>query len=92
MSWSISYIGKPSAVAKALDAYMADAQPSQSKDEYDAAKPHLLALVNENVGQNMVTISANGHATFTDVDGVKTKTYGYCTVSLSALSGNLVLD
>jgi hypothetical protein len=47
MSWSIALIGKPDNVAKALDA-ASDQLSGQSKIEYDAAKPHLIALVNQN--------------------------------------------
>jgi hypothetical protein len=47
MSWSFSCIGKPAAVAAALDEFSAT-QNGQSKLEFDAAAPHLKALVSEN--------------------------------------------
>jgi hypothetical protein len=47
MSWSVSFVGKPEKVAEALEAHSANCT-GQSKVEYDAAKPHLVALVREN--------------------------------------------
>lgn len=90
MSWSVSFIGTPTAVAKALDSYADSWSAGQSKDEYDAAKPHIIALVQENVGGvgRVVQVTASGHATITD--GVKT--YGTCTASVTGLSGTLVTD
>lgn len=47
MSWSVSLIGKPANVVKALEAESAKFT-DQSKVEYDAALPHLVGLVQQN--------------------------------------------
>ena len=47
MSWSLSCIGKPEKVAEAIEKY-GEQLGGQCKIEFDAAKPHLLALVKEN--------------------------------------------
>jgi hypothetical protein len=47
MSWSVSFIGKPEKVAEALEKHSASLT-GQSKIEFDEAKPHLVALVNNN--------------------------------------------
>jgi hypothetical protein len=47
MSWSVSMIGKSAAVVAALEATSAKLE-GQSKLEFDAALPSLIALVSEN--------------------------------------------
>lgn len=47
MSWSITLIGHPENVAAALTA-QSEKMEGQSKVEYDAAVPHLVALVQNN--------------------------------------------
>lgn len=47
MSWSVSLLGTPTAVAAALDA-QSGSLSGASKDEFDAALPHLKALVLQN--------------------------------------------
>jgi hypothetical protein len=47
MSWSFSCIGKPAAVAAALESH-GNTLSGQSRVEFDAARPHLVALVREN--------------------------------------------
>lgn len=62
MSWSITFIGKPENVAKALEEQSAKLE-GQSKVEYDSALPHFVALVKENFGDTppMIKINASGH-------------------------------
>lgn len=62
MSWSITFIGKPENVAKALQDQSAKLE-GQSKVEYDGALPHFIGLINENFGDNppMLKINASGH-------------------------------
>ena len=62
-------MGKPEAVAKALEEESAKLT-GQSKDEYDAALPHLAALVRENFvkagsgyGEPVIEFSASGSGT-----------------------------
>jgi hypothetical protein len=47
MSWSISLLGRPPKVVKAIEAE-SERLSGQSKIEFDAAKPHLIGLVMEN--------------------------------------------
>jgi alpha-galactosidase len=63
MSWSITLIGKPENVAKALEAH-SEKLNGLSKVEYDDALPHLIGLVKQNFGtSNLVKIDASGHGT-----------------------------
>lgn len=88
MSWSVTIIGNPDRVVEQLSAY-SEQLSGQSKIEYDEARPHLQALVIQNVGENIiVNLSASGHATF---DSESKKTNGNCCVSLSAFYGKLAL-
>jgi hypothetical protein len=59
MSWSINKTGTPEEVVKAIEEH-SNTISDQSKEEFDAALPHLIALVKENVGGS-VDISASGH-------------------------------
>lgn len=63
MSWSVGFMGKPENVAKALEDYVAKMTDGQTKIEYEAALPHMVALVKENFGDDtaVVRIEANGH-------------------------------
>jgi len=89
MSWSISVIGVPEKVNAKLDEYSATLNGA-SKEEFDAAKPHLQALIAENVGSSVVVeLSASGHASFADGQSVpggepvyRRKVQGTCLVSL----------
>jgi predicted ATPase len=72
MSWSINFIGSPENVSKALELNSANLT-GQSKSEYDAALPHLKALVEQNVNNNYpitVRIDANGHGDTTGNNSV----------------------
>lgn len=59
MSWSIYKSGTVEEVVNALEE-QSKTLSDQSKEEYDAALPHLVALVKENVGVN-INLSAYGH-------------------------------
>lgn len=87
MSWSIAFIGKPENVAKALEDNSAKLS-GQSKTEFDAALPHLVALVKENFGQNSPTlkIAASGSGYSTGGEQVQRN----CTVSIESLYGTIV--
>lgn len=80
MSWSISVIGKPEAIKRAL-ARQSGTLSGQSKEEFDAAKPALETLLDQNVENGVVQLDANGHASFTDGK----KTYATCSASLKTL-------
>lgn len=77
MSFSISTRGTPEAVKAAIQAE-SDRLTEQSKAEFDAIKPALETLVDQQVGNGLVDLQANGHATFTDGQ----KTYGNVSVSV----------
>ncbi len=87
MSWSVTFIGKPENVSKALNA-QSEQLSGYSKEEFDAALPHLDGLVMQNFrvddqyGPLMVKITASG-------SGQK-DTYGYCVCSIETMSGLLV--
>ena len=78
MSWSVNFIGSPENVSKALDANSANLT-GQSKVEYDAALPHIKALVEQNVNNNYpicIKVDANGHGDTTGNNNVNV-TIGY---------------
>lgn len=80
MSWSINLIGKSENIKKELEAY-GKILTGASKEEYDAALPHLNGLLSLNVNETVLEFSANGHA------------YGNnsnCNCSVKPLSGKLV--
>lgn len=86
MSWSITFIGKPENVSKALNEHSGKID-GQSKIEYDEALPHLDALVNQNFNSNeqyppVIKIVASGHG--------QKDSYGYCTCSIESMAGVLV--
>lgn len=70
MSWSFSAIGTPEKIASALDVESTK-MSGQSKLEFDAAKPHLQALLRENfapedMGARIVNFAASGSGSATD--------------------------
>lgn len=60
MSWSFNSTGTPETVEQELDTQNTGLT-GFSKEEWDAAKPHLLGLVRRNIG-GTISLSANGHA------------------------------
>jgi hypothetical protein len=59
MSWSIYKSGTPEEVITALEE-QSNSIGGQSKEEYDEALPHLVALVKQNIG-GVLNFSAYGH-------------------------------
>lgn len=88
MSWSVNYFGKPEKVSEALTAQSANLS-GQSKQEYDAALPHLVALVNLNIGQQvpLIKLAACGHGT-ANAEGIMIE--NNCSVQLEHVYGMLV--
>jgi hypothetical protein len=84
MSWSISVIGKPEAVKRAL-ARQSETLTGQSKEEFDAVKPALDTILDQNVENGLIQLNANGHASFSDGK----KTFSNCSVEVKALAGQL---
>lgn len=82
MSFSVSFIGKPDAIKNAL-AKESDRLTGQSKEEFDAVKPAIETILDQNMNlggdPSAFHVEANGHANFTD--GVKQ--YGNCSVKVS---------
>ena len=78
MSFSLSTTGTPEEVKAAIQAE-SDRLTDQSKAEFDAIKLALETLVDQQVGNGAVTLSANGHASF---NGKGTKTYGSVSVTI----------
>ncbi len=91
MSWSIAFIGKPDKVAEAIEAE-ANKLTGASKDEYESAKPHLIALVKQNFVRHngsheaMLHVKANGSGSST-TDGPIERS---CQVSIQSIYGVLV--
>jgi hypothetical protein len=77
MSWAIYTKGTPEEVVKALEEH-SNSIDGQCKEEYDSALPHLIALVKENIGCQ-VLLNAGGHGSKNE-DG--TWAYKYSTVDI----------
>jgi hypothetical protein len=87
MSWSNSWMGKPSAIKAAIGRYAATLT-GMSKDEFEAARPALETLLGQNSNiekEPIVSLEANGHAY--EKDGVRQ--YSACNVTLKTI-GTLV--
>jgi len=80
MSFSVSFVGKPKAIKRKL-AEESARLTGQSKEEFDAVCPALDTILDQQMGNGAVHLSANGHATF--VAGAKT--YGTCQVEVKTL-------
>jgi hypothetical protein len=80
LSFSITVIGKPDAIKRKLAEESARLK-DQSKTEFDAVRPALETILDQQVGNGVVSLSANGHASFSD--GLKT--YGNCSVEVKTL-------
>jgi hypothetical protein len=81
-------MGTPEKVAKALEEHGTRLQ-GQSKAEYDAAFPHLIALVNENFNKKssaFIKMSANGSGTTDNGEEIQRS----CSVSIENIYGVLV--
>lgn len=80
MSFSVTYVGRPEAIKRKL-AEESARLTGQSKAEFDAVCPALDTILDQQVGNGAVLLSANGRAVFSD--GVKT--YGSCQVDVKSL-------
>ena len=95
MSWSVNIVGRPHAIRKALEAQAASLT-GQSREEYERALPHLIALVvlnepSNELSKDAVEVVASGHATIrVGGDGMKTVDYSACTVSIKRLGSMIV--
>lgn len=90
MSWSVSFIGTPENISQRLTDN-SEKLNGVSKEEYDAALPHLVALVGLNFNKTYpmaIQITANGHAYGNAGD--ETTGYSNCNVTITALTGELV--
>jgi hypothetical protein len=81
MSFSVSFVGKPDALKRAL-ASESERLTGQSKEEFDAVKPAIETILDQNMNiggdPSVFRVDANGHANFKD--GVKQ--YGNCVVNV----------
>lgn len=80
MSFGVSFVGKPEAIKRKLEEHSGQLS-GQSKEEFDAVRPALETVLDQNVGNGVVLLNANGHASF--VNGQKT--YGNCTCEVRVL-------
>ena len=89
MSFSVGYIGKPEAIKRKL-AEESNRLTGQSKEEFDAVRPALETILDQNVNNGVLNFRADGHASI-DRGPVgepypePKKTYGSCSVSISVL-------
>ena len=90
MSWSNRWVGKPSAVVRAMDAYSASMTDAGNKAEFDSVRESLQALVLANSDDGAVDLDASGHAyTSVSTQFPLPKRVSTCNVSLRKL-GTLV--
>lgn len=94
MSWSVSYLGAPDKIVEQLDKD-SEKLTGQSKEEFDAAKPHLQALLKENIpdadrgyGPQIVKLDASGSGSKTDGK----ITSQSCSVKIEPIFGRLLLS
>jgi hypothetical protein len=91
MSWSVQYFGEAAKVATALGRAN-EGLTGASKDEWEAAKPHLIALVAANFMTEtgrpvpVVKLSASGNGSTVGDQPVS----GSCLVSLETVWTNVV--
>jgi len=87
MSWSVNFLGRPEKVVEALKTHAEKSGlTGQSREEYEAAMPHLVGLVEQNVCAGgspeypkMVKLVANGHGSKKDGEWTERN----CSVALS---------
>lgn len=85
MSWSFYAIGTVEKLSEALEKE-SERLTGFSKEEFDAAKPHLVGLLSQNVNVGAVQLEASGHASKKDgkID------YANCSVNIKTLGQILV--
>lgn len=90
MSWSVNYVGNPENITKKLQEN-SEKLSGKSKEEYDEALPHLIALIGMNYNKQYpnfaIKLIASGHA-YSDVQG--TNSYSNCQVEITSLGCELV--
>lgn len=89
MSWSANYVGTPEKIIEALTKDAAR-QSGKSKEEFDAALPHMVGLLKQNHNSNgvvIVKIDANGHG-YSSEQG---NTYGTCNVEIKQVGNNVLI-
>lgn len=85
MSFSVSFIGKPEAIKRKL-VEESERLTGPSKEEFDAVKPALETILDQQVNNGVIHLTANGYATFNKIDGYPPdKTYGSCSVEVKTL-------
>ena len=88
MSWSISVIGTPENVIKYIEKE-SGRLTGDSKEEFDAAKPNIISLINMNYNtsypQMAIEVTANGHRYTSDY-----QKYGTCSISIKQAGSVLV--
>lgn len=70
MSWSLKLIGKAKNISEALEKQkFSDAN---SEAEFQAARPHLVGIVNQNFGNDnqVLILTASGHGYFNNGEGI----------------------
>lgn len=96
MSWSVSIIGKPKAIAKELDAYSLKykEQSSQTSEEFEKAKPHIQALLELNFAgtetkysPSNLHLKASGHRVWA---GGTDQHYGSFQMSIETIGADIV--
>ena len=91
MSFSVSFTGKPEAIKRKLDEVSAGLS-GLNKEEFDAIKPALQTILDQEIANGLIRLDASGHSTFGTELGVtgRVKQYGNCSVSVSPLGAVLV--
>ncbi len=92
MSWSVRIIGNAENVIKKLEEY-SNIWKDETKKEFDDAKPHLIALINQNFDKKNTTnnnkiieIVADGHGFSTNGEAVNRN----LNVSIQGKYGDIV--
>lgn len=97
MSWSVNFVGKPEAIAKEMEAY-SSVLTGESKTEYDAALPHMTAILRQNFTWDessyplpIIRFNASGHGIHVLLADGQKQTFGQCSVSMETLYGKLLI-
>lgn len=80
MSFYTSLLGRPESLKTKLREYSNNLTPP-SKDEFDAVLPAIETIIDQNVGNVALRVTATGHAQF--ADGKKVQ--GNCNVTVENL-------
>lgn len=94
MSWSFNAVGKPEKVIEDLRKKVSDYGEGQSRDEFEAAIPHLIGLIEQNVvvpghryPECLVHVEASGSGSLGSDGKV---IYSSCQVSIKQIYGVLL--